>query len=423
MDSKPQSFSFQDSKMQGDFFTNTYNQRFRRPNDNIDAVPWGNQGSTVQIGAKIILDNTNKQLYIVTSSNQKVYITKDVNGTPTPLPNAQMIVQSARNYGIGPCMQFMGTPDNPKIYMYTGNDMTPGNNFKPIEINSMADFQQAMIEGVAGEGVNHKYSGMYGQAAISPFQPLPKDVWSGVGVMNRAMDTIGEQLILPIAIEAVGSFVPGFSTFMSVTGIQDSIQGDIDGMFKKLHESRVYKSASTYDTSLSNTFKDPRLTAAFQGALHQNTQLGIKTKQSTPTNITRLEQNTPQQILRKTRALNQMNNSMSIDEQAVDLETAFNKLKGTLGNKVDWGYYDQMQSGLKLATDDQQKLNIISHFADKFASDVVPLIQAQATDTTPQPPAQDTAPPRASGFSFVPWHPYVINGNYQHPPGKVTIQG
>ncbi len=230
MDSKPQSFSFQGSKMHGDFFTNTYNQRVNQPSDPADSVPWGDKGSSVQIGAKIILDNNNNQLYIMTRANQKVYLTKDVNGTATPLPNAQMIVQSAKNYGRGPCMQFMGTPDNPTIYMYTGNDMTPGTQFKPIEINSMADFQQAMIEGVAGEGINHKFSGMYGQAAISPFQPLPKDVWSGVGVMNRAMDTIGEQLILPIAIEAVGSFVPGFSTFIAVTGIQDEIQGGIDAV-------------------------------------------------------------------------------------------------------------------------------------------------------------------------------------------------
>ena len=133
MDSKPQSYSFQNSKIQNMDYTNTYNQRPNQPRDPTDSVPWGNKGSTVQIGAKIILDNTNNQLYIVNSANQKVYITKDVNGTPTPLQNAQMLVQSAKNYGRGPCMQFMGTPDNPKIFMYTGNDMTEGNNFKSIQ--------------------------------------------------------------------------------------------------------------------------------------------------------------------------------------------------------------------------------------------------------------------------------------------------
>ncbi len=419
LDSKPQNYSVTGSKIQGGDYTNTYAQRPNQPSDPADSISWGDKGSTVQIGAKIIQDTDNNQLYIINRANQKVYITK--NGTP--LSNAQAIVQTAKNYGRGPCMQFNGDPSHPEIYMYTGSDMSPGSQFKPVRINNMNDFKEAMTEDNSGHDINAKYSGMYGQAAISPFQPLGKDVWSGVADFNRVTNKLGEVLVLPVAIEVVGHVIPGFGQFMSVTGIQDSLQKDVDGLFDSLHKSRIYQSGSNYDTSMSNLFKDPRLTSGFQIAQTTNTSLGSALKTGTPQSITQMPNQTPQQMLLKMRALEQSNNDMSVKQQTNSLEGAISTLKKALGNKVDWSYFDQMQYGLAASTNNQASLNILTHFATKLKTDVLPKFAALQQNQPVSHTEITTAPPRGGGFRPIPWHPHVINGEDFTSEHITTIRG
>jgi hypothetical protein len=421
LDSKPQSYSVSGSKIQTADYTNTYAQRANQPGDPTDAVSWGNKGSTVQIGVKI-LEDENKELYIMNRSNQKVYITKG----GSPLPNAAALVQTGKNYGRGPCMQFMGDPLNPTIYMYTGSDMSPGQNFAPIKINSMADFKEAMTQDNSGHDINAKFSGMYGQAAISPFQPLGKDIWSGVADFNRATNLIGEQLILPMAEEVIGNVIPGFGTAMSLTGLHDDIQKGIDGLFDNLHKSRVYKSGNEYDTSMANVFKDPRLQASFQSEQAQNTQLGSEMKRATPQNTLSMPSQTPQQMILKARELQKDNTNMSIKQQTQELEGAIGKLKSALGNKVDWSYYTQMQYGLAAAAsaeNDEGSLNILTHFATKLSTDVLPMYQAQLKNEQVTPQTTSVPPPKGGSFAPIPWHPRVINGEFFHPGSKMVIRG
>ncbi len=418
LDSKPASYSVTGSKIQALDFTNTYAQRPNQPGDPTDSVPWGDKGSSVQIGLKI-MEDPNKELYIMNRAHQKVYITKN----QVPLPNAQALCQTGLNYGRGPVMQFMGDPLNPQVYMYTASDMTPGKNFTPMKINNMHDFKEAMTQDNSGHDINAKYSGMYGQAAISPFQPLGKDVWSGVADFNRVTNAIGQKMILPVAEEVIGKVIPGFGTFMGVTGLDKELQGGIDGLFDQLHKSRVYQSGTAYDTSLSNTFKDPRLQSTFSTTQAQNTQLGTVMKQSTPKNVMAMPSQTPQEQLLKARALEQENNDMSVKQQTQKLDGLITKMKSALGNKVDWSYYNQMQYGLEASTNTEASLNILTHFATKLGTDVVPLYQAQLDGQSVGQQNHDQTPPKGGSFAPIPWHPRVINGNYWHPHGKMTIRG
>ena len=114
---------------------------------------------------------------------------------------------------------------------------------------------------------------------------------------------------------------------------------------------------------------------------------------------------------------------MDITSQAQDLESAFTKLQGILGKKVDWSYYNQMKLGLKVAGNDEQRINIITHFADKLKTDVLPMLQVPQTNTPAEAGSQDVPPPKGGGFAPLPYHPRVINGEYFHPVGKVTIRG
>ena len=419
LDSKPSSYTVQGSKMQSSYYTNTYAQRVNQPSDPTDSIPWGNQGSSVQIGLKILQDPNNSELYIMNKANQKVYITKNKQ----PLPNAAALCQTGKNYGRGPCMQYMGDPLNPTIYMYTGSDLTPGKNFTPIQINNMNDFKEAMTQDNSGHDINAKYSGMYGMASLSPFQPLPKDAWSAGADFNRVANKIGEQMILPAAEEVIGKVIPGFGTFMGVTGLEKSIQNDINKGFDALHKSRIYQSGSNYDTSLSNIFKDPRLTSTYTSTQQENTQLGEAMKQSTNPNVMRMPSQTPQEMILKARALQQENNSMSVKQQTQDLEGAMNKMKAALGNKVDWSYYNQMQYGLAASTNYEASINILTHFATKLNSEVIPIYKAHLNNQTIQVPHDTSTPPKGGGFQAIPWHPRVINGNYYHPMHKMTIRG
>ena len=132
---------------------------------------------------------------------------------------------------------------------------------------------------------------------------------------------------------------------------------------------------------------------------------------------------TPQQMILKARALEQQNNEMSVKQQTQALEGAINKMKSLLGNKVDWSYYNQMQYGLAASTNTDASINILTHFATKLSTDIVPIYQAQLNKEAVPGQSHDQTPPKGGSFAPIPWHPRVINGTYFHPRGKVTIRG
>ena len=82
-----------------------------------------------------------------------------------------------------------------------------------------------------------------------------------------------------------------------------------------------------------------------------------------------------------------------------------------------------MQYGLEAAGNDEQRYNIITHFADKLKTDVLPMLATQQQNIPAEQGSHDVPPPKGGGFAPLPWHPRVINGEYFHPIGKVTIRG
>ena len=105
-------------------------------------------------------------------------------------------------------------------------------------------------------------------------------------------------------------------------------------------------------------------------------------------------------------------------QQTQNLESHMADLKKQYPN-LDWSYYDQMQSGLQLATDTDQKQNILNHFADRLADD----IKAQKAQQDPQSTQTSTPPPKGSGFSPLSWNPLVINGAFKDDHQQVVIHG
>ena len=128
LDSAPSQFSQEDpTKMQANYYTQTYKHN---PQSTADSMTWGTKGSHLNIGAKVLQDMNNNQLYITNNAGQKVYITK--NGQQ--VPNAKEIIKTAQNYGEGPLVEITGSPLNPQMYMWTSNDMTAGQFPKAMKI-------------------------------------------------------------------------------------------------------------------------------------------------------------------------------------------------------------------------------------------------------------------------------------------------
>jgi hypothetical protein len=78
-----------------------------------------------------------------------------------------------------------------------------------------------------------------------------------------------------------------------------------------------------------------------------------------------------------------------------------------------------MKYGLQLATDSNQKQNILNHFSDKLADDIA----AQKAKSTTQPTDTSTPPPKGAGFGPISWNPSVINGSFHDHGEQVVIHG
>ena len=426
LNNPPTSYSSSDpSQMQQDAWTNTYTAD---PNAKTDRIPWGNKGSKLAIGVKILQDTTNSQLYVNTAAGQKVYLTQDGKA----LPNSGNLIKLGLNYGVGPALEISGNPLHPVYTMYSAGDESPGKGYAPITIHNMADVQYAMslnsdaynTRKVTDTYLNNKNSGQFGLASIAgPFLARPRDVWSGVADFNRASNDIFEKMVIPVAADIIGKVVPGFGIISSVTGLQQDLQNVLDTAYNSSRKFKVDPTTNTFQSYMANQIKDPRLQPYFHATQQQNNDLLKSTKSNADTSTQQMESFDNAGMLLKGRALEQSNSGLSVTQQTDNLDAVFAKLKQTLGNKVDWSYYDQMKFGLAATPDPEAKMNILTHFANRLSTDVMPLLSQDTSSQPSQPATQPSVPPKGGGMGPLSYHPWVINGNYWHPPEKVTIRG
>jgi hypothetical protein len=423
LDSPPTSFSRNDpSKMQQDSWTNTYTND---PNAKTDRITWGNKGSHLAIGVKILQDLTNSQLYVKTAAGQKIWLTD--NGKP--LPNAAQLIKQGTNWGVGPAVMISGNPLKPTYSMFSAGDESSGQGYKEININSMADVKYAMslnddaynTNEVTDSYLNNKNSGQFGEASVSgPFAPRPRDVWSGVADFNRASNDIFEKIVIPVAADVIGKVIPGFGFISQVTGLQDDLQSALD---KAYYTKKELAKPTQFQNYMSDRITDPRLQPYYAQTLSSNAKLLKQTGGKASQQVQQMQSRDNASMLLKGKALETSNSSLLVQQTETQMNDAIAKLKKTLGNKVDWSYYDQMQYGLAATPDDDAKMNILSHFANSLSTNVLPILKQHQSGESTQPAEQPSVPPKGGSLGALPYHPWVINGNYFHKPGKVTIQG
>ena len=376
-DSVPTTYSADDpTQMQKNEWLQTYKHD---PYAHTNRIPWGTKGSHLSIGVKVLQDMTNNQLYVTTPQGQKIYITKDGK----QLPNAAELITHGANYGLGPLLEIVGPPTSPEYYMWSGDQFSKGDTYQAVKINSLSDVQYAMTRKTDNTYDDTKHSGQYGEASIAgPFQNRPHDFWTGVAAAERTVADIGLQLIVPLMADVIGTVIPGFSIVAQATGLTNALTNALDTAQSNYQKSIQHQSASNFDTSLANVITDPRLTQYYESAHSGFTHLAHQTKTHDP-NILSMPNTTPEQRILKARALETKTGDMQADQNAIALESMMAQVKIKYPN-LNWGYYDQMASGLAVAGTAEQKLNILQHFSDKLVSDVTAVQDkkdtAQATD-------------------------------------------
>ena len=426
-DKVPTSYSTDDpTKMQGDSWLQTYKHN---PYAHTDRIPWGSKGSHLSIGVKVLQDMNNSQLYVQNTSGKKIYITK--NGQQ--LPNAGELIKQGANYGLGPLVEITGPPTNPSMYMWTGQEMSEGNKYAAQKINSMADLEFAMTQdgaSVTQKALDHAHSGMFGEASISgPFQNMPRDVWSAVGEENRVIGAVGSQLVVPVLADVVGNVIPGFGMITQVTGLQNDLQTVLNKTLGKAitnaKQKLQYKQTSDYQLGMSNLITDPRLNDYYMHSHVGYTNLSKQSQTHDPS-ILAMPNVTPQQKILKARALQNAASDMQADQNAQQLESVMAQTKIKYPH-LDWAYYDQLESGMKLALTTSDKLNILDAFSNKLIGDVQnaqATQEATASQSTPSSPKKpDTSQPKGSGFQPLSWNPLVINGAFKHEHQQLVIRG
>ena len=429
--SKPTSYSdetkFGQTQTFGNQIGGSYMAAYRQNSKDADRMNYGN--TQLQFGAKIIQDSdpgpNQGQLYVVNNAGKRLYITHDGQIAPY----ASEYVQQAKNYGNGPAVSITGSPLNPKYTMFyaQGGDMHKGDGWTPIAINSTQDVEQAMRSGMQGLDIKTgKYSNMYGQASINPFGAKEGgDTWTGAGNFNRAVTGALSQVIVPAAEGFLDDVVPFASTVLGVTGANKAIQGGIDSLVAH-SGGKMYQSATQFDPEMSNIIKDPRLPAYLKQAEDTSHSYIAKYGPQDYIQTQKLAQETPQQQLAKARQLSQENENLYVQQQVQEMTDSSAKLQQILGDKADPQLWQNIKTGLATAQTNQQKMNVINHFAKQIQSQVLPLLQNQpeSSGVASHSAVSDPQKDPTITASAQPGHPILsINGTNTTPPGKTHISG
>ena len=429
--SKPSAYSDETHINASRMFGGDYEASYRQSNANADSMAYGN--NRLQFGVKMMEDvdagPMRGEMYVTTNAGKRMYFTHDhqLRG------DASYIISQGANYGNGPAVSITGTPLNPQYHMFyaQGGDEHTGNDWTPIQINSKKDIMEAMTSGNEGRNLSSgKYSNMYGQAAIDPFGAKEgADVWTGAIKVGKVLNAIAGQLIIPIGEAALDTVTGGMaSTVMGVTGLNKKLQGGLDNLIQNT-KGKTYQGSASFDPDISNMIKDPRLAGYLQ---NQEDQMHGYVKKFGPSSYSatqRLAQDTPSQQIQKAQQLAQENETNYVQSQVQQMQDLSDKLQTMVGSKLgpdQQQIFQQIKTGLGMASNNQQKLNVINHFSQLLQSQVLPLITSDDVPAPSQPSTDDPPTSNTSGVtsSAQVGHPVLsINGTHSTHPGKTEITG
>lgn len=430
---KPTSYSDQTKFGQTNVFgvndAGSYMAAYRQNSATADSMNYGN--TKLQMGVKILQDvdpgPMQGQMYVVNNANKRLYIT--YKGQLAPY--ASEYVQQGKNYGNGPAVSITGSPLNPQYHMFYahGGDMHKGTEWSPIQINSTQDVNQAMRSGASGLNINTgKYSNMYGMASINPFGAKEgADVWTNANTFSNALDSVLSKTILPMGEAMLDSVTGGLaSTVLGVTGINKSLQSAIDTSVANRSKDHAYQSSSNFDPEMSNLIHDPRLPNYLTNLENQSQVYTKKFGPEAYLQTNKLAQETGQQQLEKAQQLAKENYDGYVHSQMQTLADTSAKLQQMVGDKTDSDIFQNIKTGLAMATTNEQRMNVVNHFSKQLQQEILPLVGSDpvAPPSSPVKGASDPSKDPIVTASAQPGHPSLsINGTDSRHPGQTVISG
>ena len=403
-----------------DSYMSTYHQN----DPSADHVQYGN--TKLQFGVKILQDvdpgKNQGNLYVVNPAGQRLYIS--YQGKIAPY--AGDYLKQAKDYGNGPAVMITGTPLNPQYHMFPvkGGEMHHGGaNWAPVVVNNKADIIKAMTDNGmrSGSGTFGKYANYYGNATINPWGvKAGSDMWTTAGEMGHVEAGFISALAVPAVQTLLDDVIPFGSTIMNVTGGTKALQAGINAL---AHQPTSVSAPSAFDPTMSNAIQDPRLPQYLANIQNRAQQFVHQYGPADYVQANQMAQNTPQQMLEKARALQSENENQYVQEQVQEMQDTSTKLQQLLPG-TDPAIFQQIKTGLSMATNNDQKMNVISHFSKQIQSQLLPLLGSGGTSvSTADAPAlaspQSTSTETASAQVG---HPILsINGSDSRHPGQTTI--
>ena len=417
-DSKPQLYSVDNRRpyVYGGGYMATYKQN----QANADSMQYGN--TRLQFGVKLIQDTDpgprQGDLYVTDPNGKRLYFTHDNK----PYPQAALIIQHGQGFGNGPAVMITGSPLQPQYTMFTSKNADlhgPTNQWTPVPINNKADILKAMAQGPHGTG--GKYANMYGDASIDPFGAKEgRNAWTDINQVEHTIATVIGQVALPIAETALDSFLPGSSLLLQATGINKAIQGGIDSMMAPPAEVP----SGPFDPQISNMIKDPRLPGYLQQVQDQSQQYIAKYGATGYQASQGLAVSTPQQQIEKARDIAQENQDLYVQSQVQSMQDNITALKKILPPGSGNDIFNNINTGLKLAGTNQQKLNVLNQFGGQIQKQLLPLVAKESPAPANESHSVGGAPPDLNPLtaSAQVGHPVLsINGTDLRHPGQTTI--
>ena len=402
----------------------SYMAAYRQNSATADSMSYGK--GRLQFGVKIIQDidpgpNVG-QLYVVNDAGKRLYITHDGKMAPY----ASDYVKQGQNYGNGPAVSITGNPLHPQYNMWyspQGDEHDASGEWTPITINSKKDILEAMQSGMQGMDYNGKHANMWGQASINPFGAKEgSSMWTTGVQVGKILTGVVSQAIVPVAEMGLDALVPGASTILAVTGANKAMQKGIDALVAAT-PTHAYQGSKQFDPQISNIIKDPRLPGFLQQQQDQSHAFIAKYGPSKYVATNQLAQDTPSQQIQKAQQLQEENEDLYATSEAQKLTDLSSKLESMVGPNP---LFQQIKTGLATATNNQQTMNVISHFSKQLQQQVLPLLASKASSAAVSPsPAPVASPPNAiQTASAQVGHPTLsINGTHTDDPSKTVITG
>jgi hypothetical protein len=377
-----------------------------------DFIPIG--AGQVQIGAKILQDINNGELYITDKKNKKWYLTAKGKYRG----DAKNNIMRAVGYGRGPAIFIMGNPAHPKMLMANATDLDSGTGWHMVPVNSIKDMTHALR--VGNENVNMASAEKYfGQAAVNPFLHHGTDIWGTAGDITRATNAAGQAVGVSLIGAVADKIIPGASLALEAIGVNDALQSLFDSM------SRVgdrYEYGHEYQNNLADVIHDPRLPEYFeqvkQTAIENNTKFPNESLKQGLSMVSKSNQD----MLFQIRKLQDGNRDSAADSQVMTLRNTADKLKTMLGGKAGVNWFE-MDANLNKASSTDQKLQIVRQYQKIIKDKVLPILQKNHEEKAKYRPSSQESSPVSSDLQQTPKNTGIINGSYTHDHSQNVIQG